>query len=157
LSEIAERQKKLIEEDRYRIWADQASQRITQQIAALGSRANVNLFIGLILAISGIGFLVYYVQTHLMQPTDDIWKFIFTSFLPRLSLVSIIELFSYFFLRLYKQAIDEIKYFQNEITNIDMKMLAARVTQELSRDNPSTIIAALAATERNFLVPKDQR
>ena len=81
----------------------------------------------------------------------------FMQFFPRFSLVTIIELFSYFFLRLYKQAIDEIKYFQNEITNIDLKMLAASITQKLCPNDPSVIIAALSSTERNFLVPKDQR
>lgn len=78
-------------------------------------------------------------------------------FFPRLTLVAVIELFSYFFLRLYKQAIDEIRYFQNEITNIELKLSAAVITQKISPTKPNVVISALAATERNFLVSKDKR
>jgi hypothetical protein len=156
IAKIQEAQKEAAKRDQFLVWSEQATQRITQQIEALGGRANLNLFIGLILALSGIGFLIYYVQTTLANEKEEFAGFAI-HFLPRLSLVTIIELFSYFFLHLYKQAIDEIKYFQNEITNIDMKMIAASITQQLSPTNPTAVIAALSGTERNFLIPKDQK
>jgi hypothetical protein len=156
LAKIQEGQKEAAKRDQFLFWSEQTTRRITQQIAALGSRANINLFIGLVLAISGIVFLIIYVQTSLVDEGTQFTTFVI-HFLPRLSLVTIIELFSYFFLNLYKQAIDEIKYFQNEITNIDMKMIAASMTLQLSPANPASIITALSGTERNFLIPKDQR
>lgn len=36
----------------------------------------------------------------------------------------IIEVFSYFFLKLYKSSLSEIKYFQNEATNIEYSFVA---------------------------------
>ena len=38
-----------------------------------------------------------------------------------------------------------------------MKMIAASMTQQYSPANPAAIIAALSSTERNFLIPKDQK
>lgn len=37
-----------------------------------------------------------------------------------------IELFAYFFLSLYRTSLQKIKYFQNELTNIEAKQIALR-------------------------------
>jgi len=39
----------------------------------------------------------------------------------------LIELFAYFFLKLYKSDLSEIKYFQNELTNVEMRYAAVRL------------------------------
>ncbi|MGZ2749622.1 hypothetical protein [Burkholderia stagnalis] len=78
-------------------------------------------------------------------------------FLPRLSFALLIELFAYFFLKLYKSSLSEIKYFQNEITNIEAKSLALRVA--LSSDSPAVtgkVLGSLMATERNCILEKGQ-
>lgn len=43
-------------------WSQMSTRRLVQQISALGSRANLNLLIGLCLAIFGVGFLVFYLE-----------------------------------------------------------------------------------------------
>jgi len=45
-------------------------------------------------------------------------------FIFRITLTILIEIFSYFFLKLYKKNLEDIKYFQNEVTNLESKYLA---------------------------------
>lgn len=60
-------------------------------------------------------------------------------------------------MRLYKQGLDEIKYFQNEMTNIESKYLALYVASESAvHEGVLNTINLLASTERNFILEKDQ-
>jgi hypothetical protein len=47
------------------------------------------------------------------------------------------QVFAYFFLRLYRYILFEIKYFHNELTNIEQKCLALDVA--LEADNSDAI------------------
>lgn len=62
-----------------------------------------------------------------------------------------------FFLRLYKSILADIKYFQNEITNIEAKMLAINVSL-ISDGNKflENVVDSLAKTERNFVLSSGQ-
>lgn len=74
-----------------------------------------------------------------------------------MSFVIVVELFAYFFLRLYKNGFDEIKYFQNEITNIEMKVMSLKYVQEFkSEDMIKELAMHLMKTERNFILEKGQ-
>ncbi|MEI8616865.1 hypothetical protein P4S63_03450 [Pseudoalteromonas sp. B193] len=69
----------------------------------------------------------------------------------------LIEVFAYFFLKLYKQGLSEIKYFQNEITNIESKFLALRLSSKSGQgDCIKEVVANLLTTERNFVLEKGQ-
>jgi len=73
-------------------------------------------------------------------------------YVPRLSLVLFIELFAYFFLNLYKSSLSEVKYFQNEMTNIEVRFTALGVALEAGDDElVREVTAELAKTERNFI------
>lgn len=81
----------------------------------------------------------------------------FIHHLPKLSFVIVVELFAYFFLRLYKNGFDEIKYFQNEITNIEMKVMSLKYAQEFKNEDMIKELAMLLMkTERNFILEKGQ-
>ena len=77
--------------------------------------------------------------------------------MPRLSLVILIEIFAYFFLGLYKSSLTEIKYFQNEITNIEAKYLAMDQAIILG-DKPTIkkLLDHISKTERNFILKKGE-
>ncbi len=77
--------------------------------------------------------------------------------LPRLLLVIFIEIFAYFFLRLYKDGLSEIKYFQNELTNIEAILMSAEISY-LTGDKESLklTLAVLAKTERNYVLKKGE-
>lgn len=123
-------------------------------LITLGKRANVNLVIGIAISISGIAMLYFFVSQHLSEMTPEKFTYIF---LPRLSLVIIIETFAYFFLKLYKSTLAEIKYFQNEITNIVLKNSAITACL-LTESAPSfqEILLELIKTDRNAILEKGQ-
>ena len=89
--------------------------------------------------------------------TDDTYKFIIGSFMPRLSLVILIELFAYFFLKLYKSSLSEIKYFQNELSNFEAKFVSLRIAiMDKDRGVFDEVIKTLSRTERNYILEKGQ-
>lgn len=81
------------------------------------------------MALGGAGVLAYFAFND-GRPHEDVAGFAI-SFLPRLSLVIIIEVFSFFFLKLYKASLSEIKYFQNEATNIEFHFAALEIATHL--------------------------
>jgi hypothetical protein len=130
------------------------TRRLSTEVNDLAKRGNLNLFLGIMTTLIGLcalGYSVFYSpETH--APEE-----LLVYFVPRVSLVLLIEIFAYFFLRLYKQSLSEIKYFQNEITNIESRQLAVSITS--NDKNPelmSRIVENLSCTERNFILNKDQ-
>ncbi len=141
--------------------------RINEEIRKLNLRANTSLTIGMIISFSGIymlfisidmfnseSFLSYSHQGEIIKK-DSIE--IFIQMLPRLSFVFIIELFAYFFLRLYKTCLDEIKYFQNELTNIESKLVSVEVAYITKNEEAmKEALNILVQTERNFILKKGE-
>jgi hypothetical protein len=130
------------------------SDRLGREVQDQARRGNLNLILGILTTLIGLtvlGYSVFYAPAA--QATQEILAY----FVPRVSLVILIEVFAYFFLRLYKQSLSEIKYFQNEITNVQSRHLAI----QFSSKDPDAglqlkIVEELMKTERNFLMPKDQ-
>lgn len=129
--------------------------RLSQELAALGRRGNLNLALGMMTTVTGLMFLGVFVlgsAPSLQEP----WQFV-TYFVPRLTLVIFIEVFAYFFLRLYKASLSEIKYFQNELTNLEAKFVALFVAVNLGDTNIiNEVLSKFAATERNYILEKGQ-
>jgi len=130
-------------------------ERLHQEVAALSRRGNLNLVLGIVTTVTGLALLGYYVfQTK--PPTDDAWLFA-CHFLPRLTLVVFIEVFAYFFLSLYKSSLSEIKYFQNEMTNLEAKSIALETSLTvLDKEACNKVVQELAKTERNRILLKGQ-
>ncbi|ELP0842455.1 hypothetical protein OTG70_14575 [Escherichia coli] len=128
--------------------------RLESEIDRLNRRGGVNLAIGTTIALTGILFLAYFLYS---APAIVDGLDFFIHHLPKLSFVIVVELFAYFFLRLYKNGFDEIKYFQNEITNIEMKVMSLKYVQEFkSEDMIKELAMHLMKTERNFILEKGQ-
>lgn len=148
---IADIRKEIAESDFSRLIEENAQgtlRRVYREIEALGRRGSLNLVLGVIMALSGVGLLAYMVLGS-SDNQADLTSFLM-AFLPRLSIVAIVELFSYFFLRLYKASLADIKYFQNEATNIESGLLALRVALKLqSAPEIKQAITALLAVDRN--------
>lgn len=136
--------------------------RLKREIKDLRLRANINLVFGLIITFGGLWLLWTTVNIidssellkQLASEGDESnYKFLknlFIPIVPRILLILFIEIFSYFFLKLYKQGLGEIKFFQNELTNIESKLTAVSfsyVTNE--KETLQSAILSLAGTERN--------
>ena len=131
------------------------STRLEREIETLGRRGSTNLTLGVMTTLIGLLLLTAFIFTKNDFPFGSTEYLI--NFIPRLSLVIFVEIFAYFFLRLYKTGLSEIKYFQNELTNIESKhvaLMAALRSQDSSMMNK--VIEIMAATERNQIIEKGQ-
>jgi len=143
--------------------------RIQREISDLRLRSNVNLLIGMSITAAGLYLLwstVSIVDTSEIlkqfasEGTESDSKFMKTLFLPiipRVLLIIFVELFAYFFLRLYRDGLAEIKYFQNELTNIESKLISVQISFVTKQEDAlKSSLQALSNTERNFILEKGQ-
>jgi len=131
------------------------NQRIGFEITRLSKSANINLVFGSLSTLFAIGFLGYEVLYNPVNFTELIP--LLSHYIPRISIVIFVELFAFFFLKIYKTNLSDIKYFHNEKTNIDLKLIA--IKSAISSKNETIIqlaIEELANTERNFILKKGE-
>lgn len=121
---------------------------IERYISKLNRNSVINLTIGIfgtLISITILGIALINSPNNL-----DLQQFLL-NFIPKISFVIFIQLFSFFFLRLYKSNLEDSKYFQNELTNILAKSTAIQIAQHLE-DKPllTSIVSDLSKIERNF-------
>lgn len=136
---------RFLEETRYRL---------SQQTVDLARRGNLNLVLGMMIAITGLAIIGNAVLTSTTDGEASVTLF---GFVPRFAFGVFIQVFAYFFLSLYKQALSEIKYFQNEMTNVEARLMALELCRQM--DDPvlqARIVERMAETERNFILSKGQ-
>jgi len=130
-------------------------ERIYSQTTRLIGSARLNLTIGIVTTFLVVLFLMISVIT-LSSDAKNYTEFLM-HFLPRLSLSIILEIFAYFFLRLYNKNLEETKYWNNELTNLELKGLALK-TMILDNNPKATekVATELLKTERNFILKKGE-
>lgn len=129
--------------------------RLTEEISALTRRGNLNLVIGgvtTILAVALLGYVVLTAKSDALEIKDFIWHYA-----PRITVSIFIQVFSFFFLRLYRNSLDDIKYFQNELTNVDAKYAALEAALLLGdKSIVSKVIEEMSSTDRNSRLKKGE-
>ncbi|WP_373950695.1 hypothetical protein [Vibrio pomeroyi] len=93
------------------------------------------------------------------EPQTDLSAADWFSVISRFSIVVFVEVFAFFYLRLYRSNMDTVKYYHNEITNIEMRLMAIHSLNTLSNPDSTsanTFIESLAKSERNFVINKGQ-
>lgn len=134
---------------------DEAKYRIEKEIARLTKIGNINLSIGFFTTFMAIFFLGFTLTSNETIKLDT-QSYLF-HIIPRITLSLFIELFSFFFLKMYKENINTIKYFNNERTNIELKFIALKTALlEEKDDSTEYVIKQLSITERNFILKKDE-
>src|SRR5262249_28919193 len=73
----------------------------------------------------------------------------------RLGFALLLQTVGFFFLRLYVKNHTDIKYYNNELTNLDVKEAAVRLTLE-KKGSVSKLVDSLSKTERNFVLKKGE-
>jgi hypothetical protein len=136
-------------------YATSMTKRLTEAVDDLKRRSTVNLLIGMTttaIAMVGLGFIALTSNLDIAN-----WKDTLTHYVPRLTFVVFIEIFAYFFLRLYKLNLDDVKYYQNEITNMEAKILSCRVAFLMGdKQSMKQVATVLSKTERNFILKKGE-
>jgi hypothetical protein len=149
---------KAVDEARYKELLqnfEQTRARVMREIDGLSRRANLNLVIGTITTIIAVGVLFTTVYDKVISMTDPAATLAY--FIPKVSTVIFIEIFSFFFLKLYRSNLGDVKYYQNEMTNIEFKILSlksALITND--KDTSKQIILELSKIERNFILQKGE-
>lgn len=139
---------KPIEKEIHRI-----KRRMLAYILSMTKNAWINLGIGFFGTITGTVLLYFFITAKDFQ-TDNGFVHIY-----RLSIVFILEIVDLFFLRLYRNTQEEIKYYQNEFSNMEFKALAIRLASDDGINNVEAIqelIHTFSNTERNFILKKGE-
>jgi hypothetical protein len=140
---------------------EQTKRRIGAHIVRLRNNAFVNLFIGILVAICGVGVIIGILASHAQDTSDGLKNQIsfFSNFVfPRLTLSLFIQAVAYFFLAMYRANQNDIKYFTNEMTNIDSVSVAISImNRNNSAQNTKLMLSTLAKTERNRTMKKSER
>jgi hypothetical protein len=137
-------------------------ERLNSELNFIATKGNVYLMAGSILTI-GAGVLLFFIAFNFNTTSDasfndKILTFTF-NIVPRLFVVIFIEIFAYFFLRLYRDSTHLSKFYHNELTNIQSKLTSLILSTALiETDNNSIklVIEELVKTERNFILKKDE-
>lgn len=111
--------------------------------------------IGSATTVLAVGLMAYVSFAAPITVVD--WRERLPVYLLRISVAFFVEVFSFFFLRLYRASLQEIKYFQNELTNIEARAMALEFAllvddKEIAR----VLITELVRTERNFVLKKGE-
>jgi hypothetical protein len=133
------------------------TERLKVVTEALRIRGNVNLFVGMFFAM--VGFLALGYMTIFVDHSEASMEVFLIRFIPKLSFVLLLEFLAYFFLRLYKATLLEIRYFQNEITNAEARGAAVRLVMAVKQSEPTAItnvINELIRVERNHILGTGQ-
>ena len=132
-----------------------ARERIETEIFDLGRRGNLNLILGGMTSL--VGLIILGISVYFQTTGNDETLTLLNYFLPRAGLALMIQIFAYFFLSLYRNSLQEIKYFQNEVTNIEAKYAALGAAMR-TKDNEiiKSVLASFSTTERNHILLKNQ-
>ncbi|WP_157595452.1 hypothetical protein [Plesiocystis pacifica] len=133
--------------------------RLERAVASLERKNTLNLVMGMIIAFIGLGILAFLIEPPQatvgevsLQPATYL-----LSYAPRFSGVVIVEILALFFLKLYRSGLLDIKYYHNELTNLEFKFSGAKAALASSATtNADSPIQHLMATERNFILEKGQ-
>ncbi len=121
--------------------------RIELEITRLTKRSYLNLCIGGVSFAVGLAILLSSGEWY--EASSQIQEI-----LPRISVVALTEIVVIFFLSFYKRNLDDIKYYQNELTNVDFKILSILNLNRNEKDEETAkaliqLYLELAKTERN--------
>ncbi len=99
-----------------------AEHRLKMELGALSRRSNLNLVIGILTTAMAVSLLTYMVLGA--STNFDSITSLLTHYIPRLGLVLFIEVFSFFFLRLYKATLAEMRVYQTDLTALTVQHVA---------------------------------
>lgn len=111
-----------------------AQERLNAEVIALNKRAMLNLIIGSFVTVLAALVLVY---VAVSDPLRDIlatgsirplkWLELTVHYVPRLSIVIFLEVFAFFFLRLYKNTLAEVRLYQIDLTRVSTQAAAVEL------------------------------
>lgn len=127
-----------------------AQDRLNAEVNKLNGRALLNLIVGSIVTVLAALALVYVAVT---DPLRDVlatgaarplqWLELAAHYIPRLSIVIFLEVFAFFFLRLYRSTLAEVRLYQLDLTRLSTQ--AAAIELMFTSSNEAERAATAAA------------
>jgi hypothetical protein len=102
-----------------------SSRKLSQSIY---SRAGVYLLVGVFVAFSGLAF--FYVQTAQFAPSSLVGMGLLVTLAPKFGILFFIELVAFFFLRQYRAAMDEFRYYEAIKRNREETLALIRIAHD---------------------------
>lgn len=130
----------------------ESEERLSTEVGMLRARANTNMFIGVFIALFGASILALALFTSENKFTS--LSDLVLHMAPRLSVVVLVEIFAYFFLSMYRSNLAEVRYYQNEITNIELKKVGTLLS--IANSSTDSVAKLLSATDRNSVLKSNQ-
>ncbi len=149
-----------IQNDKYSdvfIVFEEIQSRLKDECSRLNKHAIINLFLCFFIAFILMSFIAYTsIFSNEINGLHSFEVFI-VKYMPRIvAVISLLTMFLYF-AKLYKTNIIDVKYYQNELTNIEIKQAAlqtALINDDKEMNNK--IISELSIVDRNKVMSKDQ-
>lgn len=144
---------------------DISKSRLLTEIKSLSRRGSVNLALGVVTTVAAILLLATFALDVSRFKTENLTGVSFETlmmtliflFVPKISLAVFMQIFAFFFLRLYKSGLADIKYFQNEITNHELKYFGVQVALiDCDKSVIELVVRELVMTERNHVLSQGQ-
>ncbi len=127
-------------------------QRLYNEIDKNYEEANLHFLIAFLIAWFLISFIGYFFifSFNSIFPEFDNWVDFMVLYLPRLLVIIGFGTLFLYYMKSYKGKLIDIKYYQNEITNIEFKLMALKTA--IGKDNKGLekIIISFVETERNY-------
>ncbi len=135
--------------------------RIKTEILNLKKWARVNLIIGVLITVAGLGTLFAFIkwgEDDFGNAIDSVTLAKLSLYwISKLSLVILIEVFAFFFLRVYKENMETIKYYHNELTSIESRKKALLFSiLHGCKEDVSQTLNTMNLVDRNFVIHKEQ-
>lgn len=148
--------------DKMRLLIKVMTSRLENEITQLSKRGDIYIIIGSILTIAA-GYILYLSMGGLQYSGDDVRGVYALGFTKhellvmsvKISIVFFVEVFAFYYLRLYREIIKDVKYYRNEITNIEARLLALYAIDSSKHSEAlNGLVDELSKVERNFVIDK---
>ncbi|WP_143278621.1 hypothetical protein [Bradyrhizobium sp. Y36] len=127
-------------------------ERLTDEILSLRNSGRSHLLYGLafsLFSLSALGVFAF------VQNGQSLNEFVSRELLYRLGFALLLQTVGFFFLRLYVKNQVDIKYYNNELTNLDAREAGIRLALE-RKGSVAKLVDSLSKTERNFILKKGE-
>jgi len=148
---------KIFQAARDRLMAD------SQRIDRISRR---NLYFGIVFSAFALGALAWPLIAQTLTGTltevgaepKDVFRWLALTYLPRFAVALLLQFVGFFFLRLYVANELDLKHNRNELTNLEVKMMALQLAVSVGdAASKKEIVRVLSKTERNFVLKKNEK
>ena len=109
-------------------------QRLYSELGAQTRRGNLNLVIGVLT--TGVAIAILAILAFSAPPAELTWLSLALHFVPKIAISIFVQVFAFFFLKLYKNGLLEIRSYHDEITKVSLQWVAVQVA--ISSEEPTS-------------------